>query len=48
MKSTVTVAIQKNKTTIYYKIPIEKLSNKQKNHYFTYNNINITKKNMNQ
>ncbi len=39
---TITIAIQKDKTTIWYKIPIEMLSNKQKLHY---NNYKISKKN---
>ena len=36
MKEIVTIAVQKNKTTIYYKVPLELLSHKQKLHYSSY------------
>ena len=47
MKHTITIAVQKNKTTIYYKIPLDKLSNKQKDHYYSYNNITKSRNNQN-
>lgn len=36
MKEIITIAVQKNKTTIYYKVPLDVLSNKQKLHYSSY------------
>jgi len=42
MKKLITIAVQKNKTTIYYKIPFNKLSKKQQMHYMAYKSIKKT------
>jgi hypothetical protein len=44
MKGKITLAVQKNNTTIYYKLPLDKLSNKQKMHFLSYKIIKANSK----